>query len=176
MKRTHGRSSSGAGGAQAPIYRVWANMKQRCYNENNTAYERYGGAGITVCKRWHSFDNFYADVGDPPTGMTLDRVNNKKGYSPSNCRWASYTAQARNSTRAVLVSIEGVTRCLTAWCEVTGISYGLFKARRAAGWPLEEALTRAPRKTRRNKIVKKNVDTSSTAHSRALPANPRRVR
>lgn len=78
------------------IYVVWTAMKQRCQNKNRADYPRYGGQGITVCKRWQKFDNFYADMGDPPKGMSLDRIDNTKGYKPSNCRWATNSGQTCN--------------------------------------------------------------------------------
>lgn len=86
---THGRAGT-------PAHYVWTQMKQRCQNPNNTSYHRYGGRGIKVCKRWQSFQEFYEDMGDPPKGLTLERINNSKGYSKSNCKWATCKEQANN--------------------------------------------------------------------------------
>lgn len=81
-----------------PIYSIWVAMIQRCENPKSTAYKWYGARGISVCERWHSFENFYADVGDPPEGMSLDRYPNMDGnYEPSNFRWATKKEQANNS-------------------------------------------------------------------------------
>jgi hypothetical protein len=74
----------------------WAAMIQRCTNPNNNAYHRYGGRGIKVCKRWHRFEYFLADMGRRPTGKTLDRINNDGNYSPANCQWATKKQQANN--------------------------------------------------------------------------------
>lgn len=80
-----------------PEYQTWSDMKSRCYNKNNTAYKNYGGRGISVCSRWiNSYDNFIADMGERPEGMTLDRINNSLGYSPENCKWSTVDEQLEN--------------------------------------------------------------------------------
>jgi hypothetical protein len=74
-------------------YNIWASMLQRCENPKHEQYKDYGGRGIAVCKRWHDFAKFYADMGQRPDGLTLDRIDNSKGYQPSNCRWATWLEQ-----------------------------------------------------------------------------------
>lgn len=77
-------------------YKAWHNMKQRCQNPNNPKYMDYGGRGLSVCKEWQSFDGFYKDMGEPDKGMTLERIDNNKGYSRENCCWVDWYKQSTN--------------------------------------------------------------------------------
>jgi len=83
-------------GQHTRAYETWANMISRCTQSGREDFDRYGGRGITVCKRWLSFANFYADVGDPPPGKSIDRKDNMGNYTPSNFRWATAKEQANN--------------------------------------------------------------------------------
>ena len=87
--RKHGLSKSS-------IYHIWRAMIHRCTNPKNAYYEYYGERGITVCDRWKSIENFIEDMGERPPGLTLDRIDNDKGYSKDNCRWATRSQQGHN--------------------------------------------------------------------------------
>lgn len=103
----------GHAAVMSPVYRTFRSMHSRCRNPSQKSYKNYGGRGITVCKRWEKFENFLADMGEPPPGMTLERRNNSKGYSPNNCVWATPAAQARNKRNVHLIDGVPATICAT---------------------------------------------------------------
>lgn len=78
------------------IYTTWKNVRNRCLNKNNPQFANYGGRGIDICSEWNDFAVFYKDMGDVPEGRSIDRVDNDKGYSKDNCRWATTQQQAEN--------------------------------------------------------------------------------
>jgi len=135
---THGATRHGEWTRE---YTVWAAMLQRCSNPNNTAFDRYGGRGITVCDRWKSFENFFSDMGPRPANMSIDRIDNNKGYEPNNCRWATETEQQRNKTSSRLLTWDGQTLCVSEWAELLGVPSRRIISRLARGWDVERALT-----------------------------------
>ena len=126
------------------VYRSWASMLQRCYRVTDTAYARYGGRGITVCERWrHSFENFLADMGEPPSPKhTLDRCENSGNYEPGNCRWATKKEQARNTRRNVRYEVDGISLTLPEWSERNGVPLVTIRKRLQAGRPIRVAVSK----------------------------------
>lgn len=121
-------------------------MKDRCTNPNRADYKYYGGKGVEVCKRWEKFENFYADMGAPPVGLTLDRVDNSKGYFPDNCKWVSRKEQVYNSSRVRRITISGTTKPLRSWLQEVGISRYVFYCRLKKGLTEQEALNQGKTK------------------------------
>lgn len=116
------------GGVECPTHYVWRSMIARCTCITHKAWCSYGGRGITVCARWMEYENFVADMGMKPDGLSLDRIDNDKGYSPSNCRWATHSEQQKNKratkyltdgmfigTMSECAAHVGISRSLASW-------------------------------------------------------------
>ena len=116
-------------------------MKQRALNPNDINAKHYSERGITVCKRWLKFENFLADMGERPVGTSLDRIDNNKGYSPSNCRWVPQKEQMRNRRTNVFIEYNGKRQTVQDWSKELGISFTTLRTRMLAGWPVERILT-----------------------------------
>ena len=144
--RRHGMSGS-------LIYGVWQAMVRRCHNPNTDSFQSYGGRGILVCDRWRTFEGFIADMGMPPAGMTLDRIDCDKGYSKDNCRWASWTTQQRNRRNNRILAMDGKSATMAEWAQVTGLSESAIRVRvDRLGWDVRRALTQ-PSRTWRRKVL-----------------------
>lgn len=122
-------------------YRAWAGMKARCANQGHHKYPIYGGRGIKVCPRWTAFENFLLDMGEKPSGTSLERIDVDGDYTPSNCKWATAKEQANNKRNNRLITHNGVTRTLSQWADSVGISFVSLRMRLHRGWPIERALT-----------------------------------
>ena len=137
--RKHGHTTHSG---TSPTYNSWTNMVARCYRPSAGRYKDYGAKGITVCDRWRfSFENFLADMGERPEGCTLDRKDNKEGYTPENCKWSTTAEQQRNRKNNVNITIDGITLCLEDWAGKSGINKNTLAYRLKAGWPTEKLLS-----------------------------------
>lgn len=111
-------------------------MKNRCTNQKYEGFSRYGGRGISYDQSWETFENFLRDMGQPPPGMSLDRIDNDRGYCADNCRWATPTQQTRNRGIAKTVEINGEIVALAEAAKMLGISYSALHHRVERGRPL----------------------------------------
>lgn len=114
---THGKTKT-------KTYRSWYHIKTRCYNQKCPSYKHYGGRGITMCERWrNSFENFLADMGEPPTkNHSIDRIDVNGNYEPSNCRWATSVEQNNNRRNNKHFTYKGKTQTYAEWCREVGIT------------------------------------------------------
>lgn len=125
-----------------PTYNAWAHMLYRCRNPNAQGYESYGGRGIKVCKRWVKFENFYADMGEKPDGLSIDREDNDGDYKPSNCRWATVRQQIRNRQGSPRHIWNGEMLSLADITEKVGVvPWRKAYERMRQGWTLQDAVT-----------------------------------
>lgn len=123
------------------IYSVWCAMKERCSNPNNKSYNRYGARGITVDPEWRdSFEAFHmwAVQNGYAENLTIDRIDNDKGYTPDNCRWVTVKEQNRNYSRNHMITYNGKTQRIADWEEETGIKRATILWRLKAGKTLEQ--------------------------------------
>ena len=125
------------------LYETWCNMKARCTNPKNTAYHNYGGKGISICKDWEfSFVNFkeWAMNNGYTDELTIDRINSKGNYEPSNCRWANRKTQGNNTSRNHIITYNGITKTMSEWSDELDISYTVLRRRINDGWTIKESI------------------------------------
>lgn len=134
-KHGHKKKGSGNGYRGSRTYVCWTQIKQRCLNPKSQEWEHYGGRGITVCERWLKFENFLQDMGEAPEGMSIDRENNNLGYCKSNCRWIPMPEQQGNKRTNVRITINGITKHMSAWAREFGLEKRTVVSRRKNGWP-----------------------------------------
>lgn len=115
-------------GKRTKLYNTWLAMRNRCYDKNNNRYMSYGERGIKVCQEWESFENFksWSLSNGYKDGLTIDRINNNDIYSPSNCRWVDYYAQANNTRKNKYITYNGTKRTIAEWARALNIKYHSF--------------------------------------------------
>jgi hypothetical protein len=122
----------------------YTSMINRCYNKKHPHYKDYGGRGIKVCIRWRkSFFNFLEDMGRKPEGLTLERIDNNKGYYKENCKWATWEEQANNRRNNKYITYNGKTQTMAQWAKEYNIPRNTFYNRIKAGWSIERAILKS---------------------------------
>lgn len=131
------------GGSKTKLYKTWRNIKNRCNNQKDKDYAKYGGRGIKLASEWYDFANFKADIGlRPSPGHSIERIDNDGPYSKENCVWATAAQQGRNKSSNRLITYNGVTKCLTDWALYMGLKVETLKGRiDTYKWSVERALT-----------------------------------
>jgi hypothetical protein len=125
------------------IRNIWYGMMHRTTNLEHSSYPAYGGRGITVCNEWHSFQVFFDDMKDSYlVGLSIERIDNDKGYSKDNCRWATRKEQCNNRRSNTWLTIDGVTKTFAQWCAFSKDKPSTIRQRfYAYGWSIKAALS-----------------------------------
>ena len=123
-------------------YWIYRKILARCYNKNHSHYERYGGRGITVCDKWlSSVNSFVNDMGKRPAkGYEIERINNDKGYSPDNCRWATRQEQMNNTASNRFITYDGKKQTIAQWARELNVNYRVLYARIRRGWDVKKSI------------------------------------
>jgi len=132
---THGMSTS-------RIYCIWRGIRDRCRNKNVRMYKNYGGRGIGFCDKWLNFGGFMEDMKNGyKDNLTIDRIDNSRGYYKENCRWVDMKTQNRNRRNNKIINFNGIKKCSAEWSEITGINRATIEGRLKRGWDEERSLT-----------------------------------
>mgnify|MGYP003288865965 CR=1 FL=1 len=126
------------------LHRIWSNMNSRCKNPKNNRFHDYGGRGITVCDEWHDYLTFkqWAMANGYEDHLTIDRIDNDKGYSPNNCRWVNRFVQQNNMRTNTTIEYRGEKHTLAEWSRIFDIPYHTLVTRYTRGWTVERLLTK----------------------------------
>lgn len=137
----HNRYKHGMTGTR--IYGIWNGMLNRCRNKRSNNWKTYGARGIKVDERWHDFNNFYTDMKEGYSEtMTLDRIDNDKGYSPDNCRWVDAKEQGRHKSTVKRYEYKGKLLTIPQLAEMHSMKYDTLYRRLKYGWSLGDALSK----------------------------------
>jgi len=124
------------------FYKSWSNMKDRCKNPHNKEYKRYAGRGISYDPYWEKFDNFRRDMFSTwKQELTIDRIDNNKGYSKENCRWATRMEQSNNTRKTIHITYKDITATISEWAKITGLKRHTIETRLFVyKWSIKRAL------------------------------------
>ncbi len=144
QKEARGLKQKTHGMRHTRLYSIWTNMKTRTSNPKCTEADRYINKGITLCDEWkNSFLSFYewSMANGYADNLSIDRIDNSKGYSPENCRWATRKEQNRNKDNLKYIEYQGERHSVVEWSEILNINYGTLRGRLLKGWDIERAFT-----------------------------------
>lgn len=132
----------------ARLYTIWIAMRQRCNNPNNSNYSNYGAKGIKVCKEWNDYNNFYNwaianGYKEDNKKLTIDRIDNSKGYKPENCRFLTLQEQQNNRTNNHCITFNGETHTISQWSKILEIKVQTIFTRMRKGLPINEVLSKS---------------------------------
>lgn len=130
---THGMKSTQS-------YATWRGIYNRCNNQNDPGYKYYGGRGIKRCKRWDKFENFLEDMGEKPSNLSLDRIDNDGDYCKQNCRWATRDEQANNTSRNRIIEVNGEKYTIAQLARKIGVNYNTLQHRIYKNKPIDDLI------------------------------------
>lgn len=142
IQRSTKHGLTGGHGHYTRPYRIWLNIRRRCLSKKCQDWKFYGGRGITVCNEWDDYAVFFAwsMANGYEKHLTIERVENNKGYSPDNCKWATRKVQSNNRRSNHNIEFKGQVKTLQQWAEEIGMAYTAILGRINRGWPIEKAL------------------------------------
>lgn len=146
------QGNSKHGLCNSKLYHIWSGIKKRCLNPKHDNYKRYGARNISMCDEWlNNFQVFYdwAISHGFQDGLTIDRIDNYKGYSPDNCRWITPKEQQHNRRDTIFLTYKGETKSTPEWAEIVKIDRHIIRQRIKAGWSVERTLETPVRKLKR---------------------------
>lgn len=143
LKATAGKTRAIHGLRHSRLYSIWANMKTRCYNVNDPHYQRWGGKGVQMCDDWrNNFKSFYdwSMSHGYADDLTIDRIDGRGGYEPSNCRWVTIAENNRNKPNVRHLTYNGKTQTIGQWTKELGLGKETIRERLKRGWSEQEAI------------------------------------
>lgn len=142
------------GQANTRLYSIWNGIKRRCQQPKCSSYNDYGGRGISLCKEWLDFSNFYnwSMNNGYDDSLSIDRIDVDGDYTPNNCRWVDSKIQQRNKRNNHYLTYNNETHPITEWADILGINKGTLESRITRyGWSTEKALNTPVKKCNRSK-------------------------
>jgi hypothetical protein len=136
----HGHRAAPSGSPERRAYDAWRNLRRRCTGERVPNFKDYGGRGIGFDYKWSSYEAFLGDMGLPPKGYSIERIDNNGPYCKSNCKWATRVVQNRNKRNNKYIEFNGQSKTVGEWAEDLGLSAGTLLYRFRRGWTVERSM------------------------------------